>query len=130
MGYYKDESTCCRPSCSISKKQCYDILLLIVVVNILIGLAILYKYMGTDDQWKVEPVRREKVLAVAVFLFLSACALCWFIMRKDQQKWESEQHLLILDRPPSYDSCVSREIVDYQQSPPSYFTVVNTYHIV
>uniref|UniRef100_A0A0A9WW57 Lipid phosphate phosphatase 1 n=1 Tax=Lygus hesperus TaxID=30085 RepID=A0A0A9WW57_LYGHE len=124
MGSSKDSSSC-YSILRISKKHCHDILLMVVVVNILVGLVCLYKYMGTDDKWTAEPKRREKVLALAVFLFLSTCALCWFIMRKDQQKWESEERCLVIDRPPSYESCVSGE-----HPPPSYFTVINTIHIV
>ncbi|KAK9508351.1 hypothetical protein O3M35_005937 [Rhynocoris fuscipes] len=94
----------------------------------LIGIAIVLLFgciglvISLEEDWTVNIESRQSVLVLAGLLFVGSVALCWYVVKTERKQNTTELQLLLIDRPPSYES-----IVLLDPPPPAYITVVNCY---
>lgn len=103
---------------SIKYEHCREVVLIGVAMLLLIGCAGLI--ISLNEDWTINAESRQYVLILSGILFVGSIALCWYVVKTERKHNTTELQLLLIDRPPSYESVVLLE-----PPPPAYITVVN-----
>lgn len=77
-----------------------------------------------DEDWTENNYMRQRILLIAVILFMTSTGLCLYVWKSDKKSESEHLSLLIIEKPPSYDSVV------FQEPPPAYIAVVKSIHII